>query len=149
MAYLADTNVVFRRVIASDPLHVLAKTALDALLLQGETVYVTAQNLIEFQALATRPIESNGLGMSTSEASAQARQIQALFSLLPETPDIYKEWRALVDAHDMRGRQVYDARLVAVMLAHGVTHLLTLNPTHFRRCGDIAVVEPQQLVPGA
>ena len=33
--------------------------------------------------------------------------------------------------------------LVAVMLAHGVTHLLTLNPTHFRRFSDlITIVEP-------
>ena len=149
MAYLADTNVVFRRVIPSDPLHALAKTALDALLLQGETVYVTPQNLIEFQALATRPVEANGLGMSTAAASAVAQNIEALFPLLPDTPEVYPRWRALVDAHDARGRQVYDARLVAVMLVHGITHLLTLYASHFRRFTRITVVTPQQLAAGS
>lgn len=31
--------------------------------------------------------------------------------------------------------------------AHGVTHLLTMNPTHFRRFAGISVVEPKD-VPG-
>lgn len=41
---------------------------------------------------------------------------------------------------DVRGRQVYDARLVAVMLAHGITHILTFNGNHFRRFTGITVV---------
>jgi len=146
MPYLGDTNTVFRRVFQSDPLYPQVKAALDTLLLQGDVLYITPQVLVEFQALATRPLAANGLGMTAAEASAWAAQIEALFPLLPETPDIYPRWRALVDAHDVRGRQVYDARLVAVMEAHGVNRLLTLNPTHFRRFGGITVVEPGDLL---
>src|SRR5579862_4600640 len=114
MIFLADTNVVLRRILAADPLHTLVKRVLDATLIQGDEVRIAPQNLIEFQALATRPVGANGLGMSTAEASAEARGIEALFPLLPETPAIYPLWRTLVDAHDVKGRQVYDARLVAV-----------------------------------
>ena len=145
MAYLTDTNIVLRRILASDPLHATVKAATDALLLQGEALYVTGQILIEFRALATRPVEANGLGLAPADASREAQRIEALFPLAAETPAIFPLWRALVDTYGIVGRQVYDARLVAVMQAHGITHLLTLNPTHFRRFAEITVVEPGSL----
>lgn len=145
MAYLADTNVSSRRVLLSDPLYGVVKSALDALIFQGEIVYITAQNLVEFQALATRPAEANGLGLTPTEANERAGDIEALFPLLPEVPEIYPHWRTLMETIDLRGRQVYDARLVAIMLAHGITHILTFNANHFRRFPGITVVEPGDL----
>src|SRR5579862_5166345 len=146
MAYLADTNIVIRRVVTGDPQYPTISAALILLDQQGETVYITAQNLVEFQALATRPITSNGWGMTTAQASAEARKIEAVFPLLPETPAIYPLWRNLIDTYNVIGRQVYDARLAAVMLAHGIPHILTLDPTGFRRYSAIiTVVEPQNV----
>ncbi len=144
MAYLADTNIITRRILAADPKHPLVSAALLLLDQQGETVYISSQNLIEFQALATRPAVANGLGMTPVQASAEARRIEAIYPLLPDIPAIYPLWRNLVDTYTVVGRQVYDARLVAVMQAHGITHLLTLDQTDFRRyAGIITIVEPQ------
>jgi predicted nucleic acid-binding protein len=140
MAYLADTNVVLRWALQSDPLYPAIRRVIFDLQAKGEIVFATAQNLVELRALATRPLSANGLGMSTAEAGGLARTIEALFPLLPETPGIYPRWRTLVDTYDIMGRQVYDARLVAVMLEHG-----TLNPADFRRFSEITVVEPQRL----
>jgi predicted nucleic acid-binding protein len=145
MAYLVDTNVMWRRFEPSDSHHSIIKAALDALLRRGEVICVTAQNLIEFQAVATRPLELNSLGLTTIEASQKAEEIEAVFSFLPDTPDIYPKWRTLVDTHDVKGKQVHDARLVAVMRAHGISHFLTMNPTHFQRFTEITVVEPQNV----
>jgi len=39
MAYLADTNVVLRRILANDPLYTVVRAAVDRLLLRGETIY--------------------------------------------------------------------------------------------------------------
>jgi predicted nucleic acid-binding protein len=136
---------VFRRVLASDPLHGVVRTALDTLILRGELVYITAQNLVEFRALATRPAAANRLGMTPAQASIEAQQIEALFPLAQELPAIYPLWRTLVDTHDVVGRQVFDARLVAVMQAHGLTHLLTLNSAHFQRFSGITVVDPHTI----
>jgi predicted nucleic acid-binding protein len=149
MRYLADTNIVSRRVLASDPQHGVVKSAVDLLFLQGETIYACPQNLMEFHALATRPVEANGLGMTSADARAEAQVIESVFPLLPDVASIYPNWCALIDAYGVIGRQVYDARLVAVMLAHGVSHLLTLNPAHFRHFGGITVVEPGSLIVGA
>lgn len=145
MAYLADTNVVLRRILTNDPLYTVVRAAVDRLLLRGETIYITPQNLVEFRALATRPANANGLGMTTAQASAETQRIEALFPMAAETPAIYPLWRSLVDAHDVIGRQVFDARLVAVMQAHGLTYLLTLNPAHFRRFPGLTVVDPHDV----
>jgi predicted nucleic acid-binding protein len=146
MTYLADTNIITRRILPADPLHSVVSAALLTLDQQGETVYITPQNLIDFQALATRPVTANGLGMTPAQASAEASRIEAVYQLLPDVPAIYPLWRNLVDTYSVVGRQVYNARLAAVMQAHGVTHLLTLDPTDFRRyAAVITVVEPHNV----
>jgi predicted nucleic acid-binding protein len=105
-------------------------------------VYVTAQNLIEFRSVATRPLNANGLGCAPAQAAAIAEEIESLFSFLPDTPAVYPQWRSLVDRYAVCGKEVHDARLVAVMLVNGITHLLTLDPGHFRRFSEITVAAP-------
>ncbi|TMQ32252.1 MAG: hypothetical protein E6K70_19580 [Planctomycetota bacterium] len=80
------------------------------------------------------------------DAEAQAAGFEAAFPLLAETPDIYPAWRALVGALGVIGKQVHDARLVAVCHVHAVTHLLTFNVSHFVRMvgfgPGVVVVDP-------
>lgn len=142
MAYLLDTNCTWRRFIVADPAHARVKAKIDTLLRQGETLYITAQNMVEFQALATRPISANGLGLNKEDANTEAKAIEALFPLLPETADIYTHWRTLMDTYDVKGRTVFDARLVAVMLTYGITHILTMNRADFQRFTGIIIEEP-------
>lgn len=142
MSYLADTNVASRRVLPADPQYAAIVTAMNHLHSHGEIIHITAQVLIEFHALATRPAVANGLGFSAAKAGAEARKLAAIFPLLPDTADIYPIWRRLVERYGIVGRQVYDARLVAVMLAHGTTHILTTNANHFRRFAEVTVVAP-------
>src|SRR5258708_39006922 len=107
---------------------------------------VTPQVLVEFRNVATRPVAANGLGLSTVDAEAQAATFEARFPLLTETPDVYPAWKSLVGALGVIGKQVHDARLVAVCHVHGVTHLLTFNVAHFVRMtgvgAGVVVVDP-------
>jgi predicted nucleic acid-binding protein len=43
------------------------------------------------------------------------------------------------------GKQAHDAHLVAAMLVHGVTHLLTFNTNDFKRFSEVMVVNPQNI----
>jgi hypothetical protein len=43
------------------------------------------------------------------------------------------------------GKNAHDARLVAAMRVHGLTHLLTFNAQDFRRYPGINVVTPGDL----
>jgi hypothetical protein len=73
------------------------------------------------------------LGLATSDAETEAATAGAIFPLLADTPDIYPAWEALVKALGVIGKQVHDARLVAVCHVNGVSHLLTFNGTYFVR----------------
>lgn len=110
---------------------------------------MTPQNLIEFWNASTRPRDRNGLGLTPAEASYEVDRIRSFFRFAEDTPAIFDEWLRLVREAGVSGVKVHDARLVAVMRAHGLTHLLTLNPQDFARYTGISVVEPRQLAEGA
>jgi predicted nucleic acid-binding protein len=145
-AYLFDTNIWLRAVQRESPHHTLAVNALAALLARGDAIYLTAQNLIEFWSVASRPSEANGLGWTVTTVRQEIDRLLAQFPLLEEAPMIFAHWRQLVTDHQITGRRVHDARLVAVMLAHGVTHLLTFNGDDFRGFDEIVVVAPADVL---
>jgi predicted nucleic acid-binding protein len=64
---------------------------------------------------------------------------------LPDNDLVYANWRRLLIAHGVRGVQVHDARLVAIMQAYGLTRILTLNTSDFERFPDIVAVHPGQV----
>ena len=142
MTYLVDTNVLLRAAQASHPAHSAAVGALRLLLARGERLCVLPQNLIEFWAVATRPAESNGLGLGVDEAAAESDKLKAIFELLPDTPAIHQEWEALVRTHRVRGKEAHDARIAAAMRAHGVTHILTFNGGDFNRFTGLTTLDP-------
>lgn len=133
MAYLIDTSILIRLANVADARHAVAARAMLELHRRGEGVHLTPQVLVEFRNVATRPQTINGLGLSIVKAEAEAVGFEARFPLLTETPDIYPAWKALVGALGVIGKQVHDARLVAVCHVHKVTHLLTFNVSHFAR----------------
>jgi len=61
MSYLVDTNILLRLVQENNPLHPDALKAVVLLKKEGEVLCIIPQNLIEFWAVATRPINNNGL----------------------------------------------------------------------------------------
>ena len=119
-----------------------AVNATNTLLGHGEELYIAPQNLIEFWNVYTLPVERNGLGHTVTEASTEVNRLKELFPLLLDLPAIYEEWERLVIAHAVMGVNVHDARLVAAMLVHGLTHILTFNTPDFRRFSQITVVHP-------
>ena len=53
--------------------------------------------------------------------------------VLADTPDIYPAWKTIVSALSVIGKQVHDARLVAVCHVDRIAHVLTFNVSHFIR----------------
>jgi predicted nucleic acid-binding protein len=116
--------------------------SVSSLATRRDDLYVIAQNLIEFWAVATRPIIDNGLGLTVILAERELTKLKALFTILPDTADILPEWEQLVVKHQVLGKQAHDARLVAAMMVHRITHLLTFNIADFKRYSEITVVSP-------
>ncbi len=142
MAYLVDTNILLRSLQPAHPHYEPAVHSVESLLNQGETVYYCAQNVREFWNVCTRPADNNGMGMTVQQVVDEVSELQSALTFLPDSPDVFTEWRRLVETYSVRGVQVHDANLVAVMNVAGISHLLTFNPSHFRRFAKITVIDP-------
>lgn len=143
--YLLDTNILLRSSDPSSPLQGLADLSVTRLFGRNDQLYITSQNIIEFWVVATRPAQVNGLGWSVEKTRTEIEQILSQFPLLEETSEIFPYWLNLVTTYELQGKRVHDARLVAVMLTYGITHLLTFNPDDFRRINEIIVVDPRSI----
>jgi predicted nucleic acid-binding protein len=145
MSYLIDTNVLLRLAQKKHPMRPDARRALVTLRRQGEELCIVPQNIIEFWAVATRPVANNGLGLTVDEAAREIKKLKRLFKLLPDTPAIFTEWEKLVLQHQVIGKPTHDARLVAAMMAHKMAHILTFNTDDFKRFSDFTAVNPSSL----
>lgn len=144
MIYLTDTNFLLRFSYQTDPRHRIVRLAARKLRAAGHQLQAVSQNFAEFWNASTRPIDRNGFGLTPLGADRHLRRIEQLFPLLPDSPAVYSEWRQLIVNYSVSGVQVYDARLVAAMISHGVTHILTFNTADFARYvpAGIVAVDP-------
>jgi predicted nucleic acid-binding protein len=139
---LVDTNILLRIARRSDPQHKLVDGAVAKLALAGTTLHYTHQNIAELWNVMTRPMTRNGFGLTAAEAERAVRVIEAGMSLLADNEAIYRKWRRIILRHGVSGVQVYDARLAAAMLMHGIKHIVTLNVADFSRYHGITAVHP-------
>lgn len=142
MNVLIDTNVLPR---SAEPGHVQYQEAVDATDLlgkQGHTLCLVPQNFYEYRVVSTRPVAQNGRGKAPDEVTAEFAFLESHFAVVPDTPAAFAEWKRLMATYKVTGKPSHDARLVAAMLAHGITHLLTFNDQDFRRYAGITVLSP-------
>lgn len=144
---LVDTSIILVRIANTlDPMRPSARNAIRKLRAVGEILHVALQNLIEFRSVATRPTAVNGLGFDAATASQQIHDFELTFSVLPETNAIYPAWKALVASAAVMGKQVHDARLIAVCQTYDITQVITFNLSHFNRLASfvpgLTVVDP-------
>jgi len=95
--------------------------------------------------VATRPVDVNGLGLTPVVTAQRVEEFLQRFDLLSDQTRVFTYWRALVERYERKGKQVHDARLVAVMQAHGVEHLLTFNVDDFKAYTDIKAMHPAEV----
>lgn len=133
MIYLVDTNILLRFVERRHPLHSVVRAKVRVLRQEGHDLRITPQNSAEFWNVATRPVERNGFGLTPEQADRALHLLERLFPVLHDSTAHYAEWRRLVVQYTVSGVQVHDARLVAAMRTHNVSHLLTFNATDFVR----------------
>jgi predicted nucleic acid-binding protein len=122
-----------------------AHRALQQMTNAGAALCVAPQNLIEFWAVATRPVTANGVGLTAAQAITEDANFKAAFRLLTETPALFAEWERIAGLHSVCGKQTHDARIIAVMKVHGIGRILTFNVGDFSRyvTGEgISVVDP-------
>ena len=128
-----DTCVLLTATDPDRPGHAAALRALNTWPARGVTLFVSGQVLREYLSVATRSPKGNGLGLSPAEAVGNVRALLTRLHLLEESERCRERLLALIGEHGVSGKQVHDANIVATMLGHGVTRLITFNEEDFRR----------------
>jgi predicted nucleic acid-binding protein len=152
MAFLLDTGILLRLVNRQDVQHESVRAAVNALIVGAQELFTTSQNIAEFWNVATRPPQDNGYGLSREQVSQHLNElIGPICAILVEHESLYDELRRLGQVYKVVGKQVHDARLVAIMRCWQIDSVLTLNDRDFRRyAGEgITVVTPSSLAPNA
>jgi predicted nucleic acid-binding protein len=137
-----DTSVLLAATDEARADHRHAEAALNAWPAAGVALYTSGQILREYLAVATRPVDVDGLGMARSAAVANVRALRQRLRLLAENGRVADRLLEVLDAVDCTGKQVHDANVVATMLVHGIDAVVTSNVDDFTRFGDrVRVVE--------
>ena len=148
MATLLDTGILLRLLNENDPAHSAVEQALDTLIARQEDLLITTQNIAELWNVATRPTVNNGLALPTAAiAKLYEETIEPVCKVLAETDSLPEELKRLLIKYGAIGKQVHDARLVAMMLVWQIENVLTLNDRDFRRYEPegIAILTPAAL----
>ena len=144
--YLLDTNILLRTADVSSNSHTIANEAINQIINDGNECVITSQILIEFWVVATRSIDLNGLGWNTSQTKEYVNDLLDNFTLITENLDIFSNWLKLVTDHKIKGKRSHDIRILAVMISHNITNLLTFNPKDFIQLPNIKIVHPQDII---
>ncbi len=136
-----DTNVLLSAVDRKRSLNPQALHVLNVLPNQGIELCVSGQIVREFLAVCTRPIDMNGLGLSTQLAVRNAEAIVERSTMLEENRGVAERLLRIAQAAKCLGKQLHDANVVATMQEHGLTRLVTDNLSDFRRFGELELVD--------
>lgn len=145
MNIFADTNIFLRLSDQNSSHFEMVTRAVATILARGDEVCFAPQSMIEFWAVASRPISANGLGLSVEIVEEKVREFSDEYVMLEETPAVYGNWLELATRHAVVGKQVHDTRLVALMSSHGVETILTINTADFKRFTHINAVHPLEV----
>jgi predicted nucleic acid-binding protein len=130
---MLDTNVLIAATDEGRAEHRDALTVVNDWAAGQTDLCTSGQILREYLAVATRPAETNGLGLNLPDALANVRAIRDRTTLLAEDSKVADRLLGLLADVQCRGKQVHDANLVATMLVHGIGTVVTMNLEDFTR----------------
>jgi predicted nucleic acid-binding protein len=145
MAYRLDTGILLRLIDEPDPQHGIVCDAVDILVGRQVELFITIQNIAEFWNVATRPKANNGFELPSATVSQLfSDAIEPICAVIREPDKLHAEFKRLLTQYAVVGKQVHDARLVAMMLTWQIENVLTLNECNFHRFAPegITVVSP-------
>lgn len=134
-----DTNVLLAATDKSRDGHAAALSFLEAGLGGEHRLFASGQVFREYLVASTRPVASNGLGLSSAEALENIREFQGFVQRLDENQEVAEQLLGLVGRYQLEGKRIHDANIVATMKAHGLSRLRTNNPDDFASFEGIEV----------
>jgi predicted nucleic acid-binding protein len=134
-----DTNTLIYSTNTQSPFYNIALSALSNARQNGIELVISVQILREFLASSTR------LQVPLTDILSSLQMFKTNFRVLEDNLQVFNTLENIVQNISVGGRQIYDANIVATMLTHNISHLLTHNVADFNRFSSLVTVMP--LVP--
>ena len=139
--WFVDANILVFAANPLSPWHMAAVTRLRSVRQEGISLVLNSQVIREFIAAATRPAP-NTSPPPIEPILENVRRIRTSFVVLDEFAATIDRLIELLKSIPTYGKQVHDANIVATMLTHGVSTLLTHNTADFARFTSLIQVVP-------
>ena len=147
MLVALDSNILLRLLKRSGPVCLEIRKSMKLLSQHEAVICYFPQNASEFWNVCTRPASSRGgYGLTVAQTAKRMKLIEKNFKLLPDSLGTYTIWRQMVESHHVIGVQVHDAKIAAAMKEHGVSRLLTLNVSDFKRFPSVLASTPAEVI---
>jgi len=140
---IVDTNVLAYAVNADVPQQAASRALLAAARDSSTTLYITVQILCEFYSVITNP---RRVAAPSSPAEA-LRIVSALLAspgirILPILGRTVPALMELLRDHPVKGAEIFDLQIVAVMKANNIRRIYTFNAADFEVFPELTVVVP-------
>ena len=137
-AVFVDTNILIYANNKESALCEMAREKLDALTRSGNTLVVSNQVIREYLVIMTRPgfVEKP---ISVKSALDDAERMMDELALLFPDQNSTDKLMELILRYQIRGKRIHDAAIVALMLANGITDILTHNTDSFKSFQEISL----------
>ena len=145
---MLDTNILLAATDESRPDHEAAREIIPTSGEKGRGLCVSGQIMREYLVVATRSVELNGLGLNAAHATSNADAFLCFLQMQEESETATRKLIELCRNHDLRGKRIHDANIVATMLAHGIGFLVTLNSRDFAPFEEITLLTLEDLESG-
>ncbi len=142
-----DTNILLIATDESRPYHRFAKRIIATHNRSGIHLGVSGQIIREYLVVATRVPEANGLGLGSDEALSNVEVFRQRLVFFDETEAVSNELRSLIGSCELTGKRIHDAYVVATMLTHGLSKLITENQGYFLDFSDIKTAGLAEISP--
>lgn len=124
---LVDTNILLEATDEKRTFHRAARELIES----HRALSVPVQVIREYLVVATRPVSSNGLGLSLSDALANVREFRRMIGVLPESRPLLPTLLRLLAAIPCTGSRIHDAHIVAGALVHKIKTIVSLDSKDF------------------
>ena len=142
--FFVDTNVFVYAVFGDSPHHMAARAFVDRALQSGAGFCTGPQVLAEYYAVVTDARRVTSV-RKPNEAADDVERILELpgIILLPVPADFARIWLPLVRRYEVSRQDVFDAQIVAIMIASGVSRIVTFDEKDFERFSEVSVQRPE------
>jgi len=134
---LIDTNILVYSAVTISEFCIPARALIGKYLMADTQLFITWQIIREFAVTMT----SKEL-KTIHETFENIELFSQQMTILPETNDTFSNWKELIIRYDVKGKNIHDGNIIAVMNSNKINNILTHNIKDFQRYSKIINIIP-------